>query len=92
MNLSEDRLSHLASIIIDGIWNDDLVDYEDEDVAMRIAKKVAALMKQEQTDVDEKVKAKIASLKRNVIENTPEWDVMYGKYYEEEMKRRGTEN
>ena len=39
MSLSEERQSHWARIITDSIWNDDLVDYSDEDLAFRIAKK-----------------------------------------------------
>jgi hypothetical protein len=40
-------------------------------------------------DVDKAAKAKVASLKRGVTEGSPEWDIMYGKYFEEEMQRRG---
>jgi len=87
--LSEERQSHLAHKIIDGIWNDDLVDYPDEDLALRIAKRAIVAWVAEQGDIDQTVRAKIASLKRTLLEHTPEWDVMYSKYYEEEMKKRG---
>ena len=40
-------------------------------------------------EIDLKVKAKVASLKRGVMEGSPEWDIMYKKYYEEEMGRHG---
>jgi uncharacterized protein len=89
MNISEDRLSHLAHLVCDGIYNDDLVDYSDEDSAMRAAKRAVAMFAKEEVDLDKAVRAKVASLKRNVIEGSPEWDVMYSKYYEEEMKKRG---
>jgi hypothetical protein len=87
--ISDDRLSHLASIIVDGIWKDDIVDYTDDDMAMRMAKRAAAKFGQEMKDVDKKARDMVASLKRNVVEGSPEWDVMYQKYYEEEMQRRG---
>lgn len=87
--LSDDRLSHLAHLVTDGIWNDDLVDYTDEDIAMRAAKHAVAKWAAEEKDIDTQARAKVASLKRNVIEGSPEWDVMYSKYYEEEMKKRG---
>lgn len=89
MTLSEDRLSHLAHIVTDGIWNDDLVEYTDEDAALRAAKRAVAQWAQEEAELDKSARAKVASLKRNVIEGSPEWDVMYSKYYEEEMKKRG---
>lgn len=87
--ISDDRLSHLASIIVDGIWKDDIVDFTDDDMAMRIAKRAAASFGKEMREVDLKARNMVASLKRNVVEGSPEWDVMYAKYYEEEMQRRG---
>lgn len=89
MILSEERQSHLAHVIIDGIWNDDIVEYTDEDAALRIAKKAIVDWVKEEDNLDQSVREKVASLKRNVIEGTPEWEIMYSKYYEEEMVKRG---
>jgi hypothetical protein len=89
MILSEERLGHLARLIVDGIWNDDIVDYVDEEAALRAAKRGLNLFVKTVEDIDKKVHVKIASLKRGVPEGTPEWDVLYGKYFEEEMQRHG---
>lgn len=89
MIISEDRQSHLAHVITDSVWNDDMVDYSDEDLALKIAKKVIAEFVKEDQDVDSRARAKVASLKRNVMEGTPEWDILYKKYYEEERGKRG---
>lgn len=89
MILSEERQSHLVHVVVDGIWNDDLVDYEDEDKAIRFGKKAMAKFIAECEDIDRKARAKITSLKRGVVEGSPEWDVLYGKYFEEEMSKRG---
>jgi hypothetical protein len=88
--ISEDRVGHLARLVVDGIWNDDLVDYVDDDAALRAAKRGLNVFVQRVVDVDQRTQAKIASLKRGVAEGTPEWDVLYGKYFEEEMQRSGT--
>ena len=90
MILSDDRQSHFARLIIDGIWNDDLVDYTDDDEALRAAKRAVSKFVKEGEDVDKKVREKIASLKRGVVEGSPEWDVMFAKYFDEEMSRRGS--
>ena len=90
MILSEERLGHLARLVVDGIWNDDLVDYVDDDAAMRAARRGLADFVKTVTDVDQRVQAKIASLKRGVAEGTPEWDVLYGKYFDEEMQKSGS--
>ncbi len=89
MIISEDRQTHLAHVMTDSVWNDDLVDFTDDDQALRIAKKAIAEFIKEDIDIDQKARAKVATLKRNVIEGTPEWDVMYRKYYEEERGKRG---
>ena len=89
MIISEDRQSHLAHVITDGIWKDDLVDYTDDDQALRAAKKAIADFVKAELAMDEKVRQKVASLKRNVLEGTPEWDILYKKYYEEERAKRG---
>ncbi len=89
MILSEDRQSHWAHILTDKIWHDDMVDYSDEDQALRLAKIAISEFVKEHEDIDRAAKAKVASLKRGVLENTPEWDILYKKYYEEERGKRG---
>lgn len=89
MIISEDRQSHLAHLVTDGVWEDDLVDFTDDDQALRAAKKALLEFVQEAQDIDDKARAKVASLKRNVIEGSPEWDILYKKYYEEERGKRG---
>jgi hypothetical protein len=89
MSLSPERQTHLAHIVVDGIWNDDLVDYTDEDEAVRVGKKAVFQFAKDIADMDSAVKQKIATLKRNVVEGSPEYDVMYSKYLDEEMSKRG---
>lgn len=88
--ITEDRVGHLARIVVDGIWNDDLIDYVDDDAALRAAKRGLNFFVKEVQELDQVVNAKIASLKRGVVEGSPEWDVLYAKYMDEEMQRRGT--
>ena len=89
MILSEERQTHFAHLIIDGIWNDDLVDYSDDDMAIKVAKRAILKFIGEMEEIDRKAKAMVASLKRGVPEGSPEWDVLYAKYLEEELRRRG---
>lgn len=89
MILSEERVGHLARLVVDGIWDDDLVDYVDDDAALRAAKRGLNGFVKAVEEVDKKVHAKIASLKRGVPEGSPEWDILYGKYFEEEIQRHG---
>lgn len=89
MILSEERQSHWAHLITDGVWNDDLVDYVDEDQALKVTKKALQEFVEEEQQIDAHARAKVASLKRGVLEGTTEWEILYRKYYEEERGRRG---
>jgi hypothetical protein len=89
MILTEERQTHLAHVIADTIWEDDMIDFTDDEVAIRMAKKAIADFVKEDQAIDDAARAKVSSLKRNVVEGSPEWDILYKKYYEEERKRRG---
>ncbi len=89
MILSEDRQSHWAHLLTDAVWGDDIVDFNDDDQALRSAKKAIAEFVNEDVEIDRKAREKVASLKRNVLENTPEWEILYKKYYDEERLKRG---
>lgn len=87
MLFSEDRISHLAHLLTDCIWKDNLVDYKDEDKAIKQAKRVLLDYFSKDERVDDMVRQRIASLKKGVYEGSREWDVLYKKYYEEEMNK-----
>lgn len=89
MMLSEGRQTHFAHVVCDGIWEDDLVDYNDEDRAIRAAKKAVLDFLKEEDNIDAAVRQKLLSQKRGIMEGSTEWDVLYSKYYQEELNRRG---
>ena len=89
MILSEDRQSHWSHLLTDGVYHADLVDFTDEDEALRACKRAIIEFVKQEEELDKKARATVASLKRGVMEGTPEWDVLYRKYYEEERGRRG---
>lgn len=88
MKLSEDRISHIAHLIWDSIYNDDLVDYPDDEEALRTIKKTMTDYLMIHDQIDDAIRQKIATLKRGVQEGSREWDILYKKYYEEEAQRR----
>lgn len=89
MMISEDRQSHLAHVITDAIYDDDLVDFSDDEMALRFAKKAIAEFVKEDEEIDRRAREKVLTLKRGVVEGSPEFEVLYRKYYEEERNRRG---
>jgi len=87
MIFTEDRIYSIAHIVTDSIWNDDLVDYSDEDKAVREVRKVLMEYCSRDEKIAETVRQKILSLKKSVYEGSREWEVLYKKYYEEETKK-----
>lgn len=92
MIISDARQGHLAREVIDALWGDELVDFdeEQEDEIIRQTRLIIGQWVKEQGDVDENIREKINSLKKGVLEGTPEWNILYKKYFQEEMSRRGT--
>lgn len=88
MRISEDRISHIAHLIFDGVWKDDLVDFTDDDKALQEIKRVLTEFLKVEDDADTAARKKIRSLTRDVPEGSREWDVLYKKYFEEELNKK----
>jgi hypothetical protein len=86
--LSESRISHLAHLIVNGIGRADLADFSHEGRALTETKRVIHEFFQREDDIDELVRLKIMSLSRQVPVGSREWDVLYRKYFEEEMRKQ----
>lgn len=62
---------------------------EDRDtIRQEIVNILNSLLKLEE-QVDTEVRAKIASQKKEILEGSEEWDILYRKYYSEGLKRMG---
>ncbi len=88
MRLSEERISHIAHLMWDAIWKDDLVDFTDDDKALKEIKDVIRGYLRIEDEADTKAREKIRSLSRHVPEGSREWDILYRQYFEEEMARK----
>lgn len=91
MIISEERQSYLARLLIDELWGEELIDFdeEQEDNIIRQTRLIIAQWVQEQGDIDQNIREKITSMKRGVLEGSGEWNILYKKYFQEEMSRRG---
>lgn len=89
MKFSEDRISHLAHIIHKGLIKDGSAAYADDDRAHREIKKTLIDYLKVEDAADQAARDKIATLKRGVLEGSREWEVLYRKYFEEEMSKKG---
>jgi hypothetical protein len=86
--LSEDKTSHLSHVILQAIKQSTKATLKGEESrVLKEIKKVLATELAQETEIDRKVKAKLASYSRGIIEGSSEWDVLYRKTFEEEMRK-----
>ena len=90
MRLSRDKVNKLAHVVTDALADLDQVDFiEDRNtVRLEVRKVLEELMAQE-ARLDASARQKIESQKRTILEGSQEWDILYRKYYNEEVKKLG---
>ena len=89
MRLSEDRISHLSHLVLDALVRNRNVDaLLPEEKLLREIKRTITGELQFEDEADDAARRTIQSLSRRVPEGSPEWDVLYRKYREEELRRR----
>ncbi len=86
---SEEKVNHIVHLLLDGLWKADMVEYPDEEQTTREAKKILWNTVSQMTNLGETVRKRIQSQKNPPPENSPQWDVLYQKYYEEELRKHG---
>ena len=90
MRLSREKTVRLSHRVIDYLVEDSNVDFvEDRDtIRLEVVNIITSLLKVEE-QVDTEARAKIASQKKEIMEGSEEWDVLYRKYYAEGLRRLG---
>jgi len=90
MRLSREKIVRISHQLVDVLVASEDVEFvEDRDtIRQQIVQILQNLLKEEEK-VDAEVRRKISSQKREILEGSEEWDILYRKYYGEEMKRMG---
>ena len=88
MRLSREKVNKLSHLVTDELVKlDDLEFIEDRNtIRLEIVKILNEELKKEET-IDQEARKKIASQKKTVPEASLEWDILYRKYYAEEVKK-----
>jgi hypothetical protein len=90
MMLSEDKISHLSHVLLKGLISRKLVDLiEDEAAIRREIKRTIVSELRIGEEIDETVRRKLQSFAKKLIEGTPEWEVLYKKFFREEEIIKG---
>lgn len=86
MILSEQRISHLAHLVKDGLWRDDLLDYADEARALQVLKTTMQRVLAVDEEVDALVRERLQ--RQHQVPGSREWQVLYERYFHDEMGKR----
>ena len=88
MKLSHERCVHLSHLFVNALDDEESVEFlrDPNDVRLKMLQILESELLKED-ELEEGIRRKIASQKREVPEGSPEWDLLFRKYYEEEMKK-----
>jgi hypothetical protein len=89
MKLSEARILFLARESLNRLRAEGLADIPNYPLALRQGREVIAQWLEKGDQIDAVVRRKIASLKRGVVEGSAEWQILYRRYREEELRKKG---
>ena len=88
MKLNHERCVHLSHLFVNALEDEESVEFlrDPNDVRLKMLQILEAELLKED-ELEEAIRRKIASQKRDVPEGSPEWDLLFRKYYEEEIKK-----
>ncbi|MCL4492614.1 MAG: DUF507 family protein [Nitrospirae bacterium] len=90
MMLSDDKVTHMTFVLLKGLMDKGLITLKGDDSLLRreIKRTIINELKAGE-DVDSAVRKKLQSFSKKLVEGSPEWDVLYKKFFEEEEVKRG---
>ncbi len=89
MKLTEARVLFLARESLAKLREEGLVEITNFPLALRQAREIVAQFNEEGDAIDAIVRRKINSIKRGVTEGSNEWTILYRRYRDEEMRKKG---
>ena len=90
MRLSRDKVSVLARAVAEVLKQMDEVEFiEDPNSIRQETRKILEDLLNQEEKIDQAARQKIESQKRTILEGSQEWDILYRKYYGEEVKKLG---
>ena len=90
MRLSREKIVRISHQITDVLVSSDDVEFvEDRDtIRQQVVQIISATLRDEEK-ADAEVRKRITSQKKEILEGSDEWDVLYRKYYADELRRMG---
>ena len=90
MRISRDKVNKVAHVVTDALADLDAVEFVEDRNTLRLeVRKILEELLNQEERIDQSARQKIESQKRTILEGSQEWDILYRKYYSEEVKKLG---
>ena len=90
MRIGRDKLNKLAHTVADTLAEIDEVGFnEDRNTIRQEARKIIETLLTEEARIDTAARLKIANQRKIIMEGSQEWEILYRKYYNDEVRKLG---
>lgn len=90
MRISREKIVRLSHQVTDVLVGSDEVEFvDDRDTIRQQVVQILTTTLREEEKADMEVRKRITSQKKEILEGSEEWDVLYRKYYVDELRRMG---
>jgi uncharacterized protein len=90
MRLSREKIVRISHQLVDLLVQSNEVEFiEDRDTIRQHVVQTMTNILREEEKIEVEVRRRITSQKKEILEGSEEWDVLFRKYYSEELRRAG---
>ena len=90
MRVSRDKVNKVAHVVTDALAEMGEVEFLEDRNTLRLeVRKILEDLLNQEERIDQAARHKIENQKRTILEGSQEWDILYRKYYNEEVKKLG---
>jgi hypothetical protein len=90
VRVSRDKVNKVAHAVTEALAEANELDFVEDRNTIRLeVRKIMEDLLNKEERIDQSARQKIESQKRTILEGSQEWDILYRKYYQEEVKKLG---
>jgi len=90
VRLTRDKVNQIAHVVTDTLAESSDVEFVEDRNTIRLeVRRILEELLNQEAKIDQSARTKIESQKRTILEGSQEWDILYRKYYNEEVKKLG---
>jgi uncharacterized protein len=90
VRVSRDKINKVAHVVTDALADLNEVEFVEDRNTIRLeVRRILEELLTQEARIDQAARTKIDTQKRTILEGSQEWDILYRKYYNEEVKKLG---